>query len=66
MILIIVSHAKLNELYPNILNNLFYNSTISLPFETNPEDFYTLPLIREHHDSHLYFINSHPLPEIPD
>ena len=44
-----------------ILNNLIYNSTTPLPFETYPEDIYTTPLIREHHDSYLYYIETHSL-----
>ena len=40
-------------------NNLIYNSTTPLSFETYPEDFYTTPLIREHHDSYLYYIDTH-------
>ena len=43
------------------LNNLIYNSTTPLPFETYPEDIYTTPLIREHHDSYLYYIETHSL-----
>ena len=43
------------------LNNLIYNSTTPLSFETYPEDIYTAPLIREHHDSYLYFIETHSL-----
>ena len=43
------------------LNNLIYNSTTPLFFETYPEDIYTIPLIREHHDSYLYYIDTHSL-----
>ena len=43
------------------LNNLIYNSTTPLSFETFPEDIYTTPLIREHHDSYLYYIDTHSL-----
>ena len=43
------------------LNNLIYNSTTPLSFETYPEDIYTTPLIREHHDSYLYYIETHSL-----
>ena len=38
--------------------NLIYNSTNSLPFETKLNSIYSIPLIREHHDAYLYFINS--------
>ena len=43
------------------LNNLIYNSTTHLPFETYPEDIYTFPLISEHHDSYLYYIDTRSL-----
>ena len=43
------------------INNLIYNSTTPLSFETYPEDIYTTPLIREHHDSYLYYIDTHSL-----
>ena len=43
------------------LNNLIYNSTTALSFETYPEDIYTTPLIREHHDSYLYYNDTHSL-----
>ena len=38
--------------------NLVYNSTNSLPFETEVNSIYSIPLIREHHDAYLFFINS--------
>ena len=40
------------------LHNLIYNSTKPLPFENHPIDIYSFPLIREHHDSYLYYIYS--------
>ena len=43
------------------INNLIFNSTTPLSFETYPEDIYTAPLIREHHDSYLYYIDTHSL-----
>ena len=43
------------------LNNLIYNSTTPFSFETYPEDIYTTPLICEHHDSYLYYIDTHSL-----
>ena len=51
-----ISHTLLQ-----FLNNLIYNSTTPLSFETYPEDIYTTPLIREHHDSYLYYIATHSL-----
>ena len=38
--------------------NLFHSSTNSLPFETKLNNIYSIPLIRQHHDAYLYFINS--------
>ena len=38
--------------------NLVYNSTNSLPFENELNSIYSIPLIREHHDAYLFFINS--------
>ena len=34
------------------LDNLIYNIIAPLSFETYPENIYTTPLIREHHDSY--------------
>ena len=52
---------ELLQTLSKILNNLIYNSIAPLPFETYPEDIYTIPLIREHHDSNLYYIDTHSL-----
>ena len=41
--------------------NLRYNTITPLPFEKFPEDIFTLPLIREHHDSYLFYIATHSL-----
>ena len=43
------------------IDNLRYNIATTLPFETYPEDIFTTPLIREHHDSYLYHIETHSL-----
>ena len=43
-----------------------YNSTVPLWFETYPEDIYTIPLIPKHHDSYLYYLDTHSLVEILD
>ena len=52
-----ISHTLLQ-----FLNNLIYNSTTPLSFETYPEDIYTTPRIHhEHHDSYLYYIATHSL-----
>ena len=37
--------------------NLIFNSTNSLPCETDCEDIYQIPLIREHHDSCLNYFH---------
>ena len=43
--------------------NLIYNETVPLRFETNTEEIYTKPLIREHHDSNFYYIYTRSLAE---
>ena len=49
---------EISHTLTQFLNNLIYNSTTPLSFETYPEDIYTIPLIREHHDSYLYYIDT--------
>ena len=39
-----------------ILNNIIFQYTNSLPFETEPHIIHTIPLAREHFDSYLYYI----------
>ena len=51
----------ISQTLTQFLNNIIYNSTTPLSFETYPEDIYTIPLIREHHDSYLYYIETHSL-----
>ena len=41
--------------------NLICNEIVPLRFETNTEDIYTKPLIREHHESNFYYIHTHSL-----
>ena len=48
------------------LKNLIYNSTVLRSFETFPEKIYTTSLIREHHDSYLYYIDRHSVVETLD
>ena len=48
------------------LDNSIYNSTTPLSFETYPEDIYTTPLIREHHDPYLYYIDTDSLVPNPE
>ena len=41
-----------------LIENRIYRSTVPLPFETYPEDLYITPLIREYHDSYIYYIDT--------
>ena len=38
------------------LNNIIFQYTTPLPFETEPHTLYTIPLAREHCDSYIYYI----------
>ena len=38
------------------LNNIIFQYTNPLPFETEPHILHTIPLVREHCDSYLYYI----------
>ena len=38
------------------LQNIIFQYTNPLPFETEPHILHTIPLIREHCDSYLYYI----------
>ena len=38
------------------LNNIIFQSTNPLPFETEPHTLHTIPLAREHCDSYLHYI----------
>ena len=38
------------------LNNIIFQYTNPLPFETEPHIVHTIPLVREHSDSYLYYI----------
>ena len=48
------------------IENPIYNTTVPLSFKTYPEVIYTTLLIREHHDSYLYYIDTHSLVETTD
>ena len=37
------------------LNNLIYQYTNPLSFETEPQSIHTIPLLREHLDAYLYY-----------
>ena len=39
-----------------LLHNLIFQYTNPLPFETEPHFLHTIPLLREHLDSYLYYI----------
>ena len=52
---------KINSITQDVklfLNNIIFqwHYTNPLPFETEAHSIHTIPLIREHLDSHLYFI----------
>ena len=51
----------ISQTLTQFLTNLIYNSTTPLSFETYPEDIYTTPPFREHHDFYLYYIDTHSL-----
>ena len=38
------------------LQNLIFQYTTPLPFETEPHSIHTIPLLREHPDSYLFYI----------
>ena len=38
------------------LNNIIFQYTNPLPFETEPHTVHTIPLAREHCDSYLYYL----------
>ena len=57
---------EFSQTLSKFFNNLIDNSTAPLSFETYPEDIYFIPLIREHHDSYLYYIDTHSLVATPD
>ena len=40
------------------LQNLIFQNTNPLPFETEPHSIHTIRLLREHLDSYLYYIRS--------
>ena len=54
---------NIKESIIKFIENIRYNIVTPLPFETYPEDIYTTPLIREHHDSYLYYLETHTLIE---
>ena len=47
-----VSHTRCNT----FLNNIIFQYTNPLPFETEPHTVHTISLAREHCDSYLYYI----------
>ena len=63
--LVLAFPAKTHVFLSRFLNNLIHNSTVPRSFETYPEDIYTIPLIREHHDFYLYYTDTHSLTSTP-
>ena len=47
------------------LNNLIFQYTNPLPFETEPHTIHTIPIVREHCDSYLYYIRYKTLEILP-
>ena len=47
------------------LNNIIFQYTNPLPFETEPHILHTIPLVREHCDSYLYYIQNKTLDITP-
>ena len=56
---------ELSQTLSKFLNNLIYNSTAPLSFETYPEDIYTIPSF-VNIMTHLYYIDTHSVVETPD
>ena len=49
------NRALIQDVTP-FLNNIIFQYTNPLPFETEPHILHTIPLVREHCDSYLYYI----------
>ena len=49
------SRSLIQDVTP-FLNNIIFQYTNPLPFETEPHTIHTIPLAREHCDSYLYYI----------
>ena len=47
------------------LNNIIFQDTNPLPFETEPHTIHTIPVAREHSDSYLYYIRYKTLETTP-
>ena len=54
------------QLITKFLNNLIDISVVPFPLETFPGDIFTIPFIREHHDSCGYYLDTESLTENPD
>ena len=56
-----IKNAKLVKLeIKPFLQNIIYNYTKPLPFENEPYTLETIPLIREHLDSYLFYFSTDP------
>ena len=51
------------ESITTFIDNLRYIIITPLSFESYPESIYTAPLIRQHHDSYLFYIETHSFTE---
>ena len=62
------SHSRISRETTQVFKQILETTYIYLHpfFETYPEDIYTIPLIREHHDACLYYIDTQKLAETPD
>ena len=47
---------KVTHDFNTFLQSLIFQYTNPLPFETEPHSIHTIPLLREHLDSYLYYI----------
>ena len=49
-------NRSLTQVVTPFLNNIIFQYTNLLPFETEPHTIHAIPLAREHCDSYLYYI----------
>ena len=56
-----ISYTRCNT----FLNNIIFQCTNPLPFETEPHTIHTIPVAREHSDSYLYYIRYKTLEKTP-
>ena len=51
-----IQNRSLIQDVTHFLNNIIFQYTTPLPFGTEPNTIHTIPLVREHCDSYLYYI----------